>query len=136
MHGILAALVYVLSPLLSDIDLVEDAKRVTATAYTNSVAETDNTPNITSTGKRVQSGYIAVSKDLLKEIKYGSYVYIPNIPGKNIFKVEDTMHPRKKNTIDIFMKSKKLAMIFGRKKVTLYQLDEKIGKPLFENTWR
>jgi len=98
--------------------------KVIVTAYTSRECETDNTPFITASNKRVQNGYIAVSRDILKIAPYGTKVYL-DIVGKNKYRsgfyiVEDTMHKRKKNWVDIWFADLKDAKEFGIKKGKLF----------------
>ncbi|WP_245575193.1 3D domain-containing protein [Meiothermus rufus] len=102
-----------------------------ATAYTSSVRETDSTPFITATGARTRIGIIAVSRDMLKVLPYGSKVMLedlgtPNGTGKGrfnylfkdrVFIVEDTMHPRKRERIDVWLPDRSTAIRFGVRNV-------------------
>jgi len=110
-----------------------------ATAYTSSVRETDTTPFVTATGARTRFGIIAVSRDLLgSELPYGSKVKIEDLGdwrtgrGKGrfdkmlkdvVFVVEDTMHKRKRQQIDVWMPDRSLALKWGvrRVRVTVLQ---------------
>lgn len=91
---------------------------VRATAYNSLVAQTNAQPFITATGARTRWGIIAVSRDLLgRDLPYGSLVrlrdlgsfhggrgagaYDPLLEGL-VFTVEDTMHPRKTQQIDVW----------------------------------
>lgn len=92
---------------------------VTVTAYTNRIQETDSTPNITASQKKVNENYVALSRDIEKKynLKFGDSVYIENY-GWKVF--EDRMHKRKKNQADIFMFSLKKAKKHGIRKSMLY----------------
>ena len=49
-------------------------------AYSSEKKQTDNTPEITSTGKKCRKGYAACSRDWFKKgIKYGDRIYIPDL---------------------------------------------------------
>jgi len=86
---------------------------VKATAYTSRTCETDDSPFITSIGKRVQWGTVAASRDLLKShLPYGTLIKINGYNNK-IFIVEDTMHKRKINQIDIWHEKLSEALNFG-----------------------
>jgi len=54
---------------------------VTATAYTSHPSQTDSTPFITATGARTRLGVIAVSRDLLDDLPYGSRVKLQDLSG-------------------------------------------------------
>lgn len=108
-----------------------------ATAYTSSVRETDSTPFITATGARTRIGIIAVSRDMLRELPYGSKVMLEDLGtpaglGKGrfnylfkdrVFVVEDTMHPRKRERLDVWLPDRNTAIRFGVRnvKVTVLQ---------------
>jgi len=100
---------------------------VVITAYTPSVWETDSTPFITASGKRISEAHVAVSRDLLSKFPFGTKVkiFIPdkNLPGcgkKVIGKtwivrhVEDTMNKRHSKKIDLVFFSRKKAITFGK----------------------
>lgn len=97
--------------------------RVTATAYTSHVAQTDSTPNIAAWGDRLRPGMkvIAVSRDLLKEygLKHGQKVRIKGLEGE--YAVLDKMNKRWRKKIDIYMgMNKRKAFKWGRRKVEIY----------------
>ncbi len=97
--------------------------RVTATAYTSHVNQTDSTPNIAAWGDRLKPGMksIAVSRDLLKVygLKRGQKVRIKGLKGE--YRVLDKMNKRWKKKIDIYMgMNKRRAFKWGRRKVDIY----------------
>lgn len=99
---------------------------LTATAYTSAVRETDSTPYLTATGARTRVGVIAVSPDMLRSLPYGSRVRLEDM-GENgrgagrfnylfrdrVFIVEDTMHPRKRERLDVWLPERSTAIRFG-----------------------
>jgi 3D (Asp-Asp-Asp) domain-containing protein len=91
---------------------------VTVTAYTNSVRECDDSPNITASGKRVKSGYVAVSPDLEREFgcQFGVQIHLSDA---GFFEVQDRTNPRYKRRVDIFMFDSNAAKEFGVKDATL-----------------
>jgi len=95
--------------------------KVTASAYTSCVRETDSTPYLAAWNNRLKPGMksIAVSRDLLKKgLKNGSYVTIDGLKGK--YKVLDKMHKRWSKKIDIYMGCDlKKARRWGKRKVTI-----------------
>lgn len=96
--------------------------KVTATAYTSHVDQTDSTPNIAAWGDRLSSGMkvIAVSRDLLNVygLKHRQKVRIKGLDGE--FLVLDKMNKRWKKKIDIYMgMDKKKAFQWGRRKVEI-----------------
>ncbi|WP_265163491.1 3D domain-containing protein [Salinimicrobium tongyeongense] len=94
---------------------------VTASAYNSSKHQGEGNPLITAWGDtlnpEVQS--IAVSRDLLKKgLTYQTPVKIEGFEG--VFIVNDKMHPRWKNKIDIYMgANKEKALKWGRRKVEI-----------------
>ena len=96
--------------------------RVTATAYTSHVGQTDSTPNVAAWGDRLRPGMkaIAVSRDLLKVygLKRGQKVRIKGLKGEYI--VLDKMNKRWRKKIDIYMgMNKRKAFKWGRRKVDI-----------------
>ncbi len=97
--------------------------KVTATAYTSHVNQTDSTPNIAAWGDRLKPGMkaIAVSRDLLKVygLKHKQKVRIKGLKGEYV--VLDKMNKRWRKKIDIYMgMDKKKAFRWGRRKVEIY----------------
>lgn len=107
---------------------------VRATGYNSYAAQTDSTPDITATGARTRTGIIAVSRDLLgDDIPYGSLVRIRDLGnfynGRNagrfqslldsqgLFIVEDTMHARKRNQVDVWFADYASAVNWGVRQV-------------------
>ena len=96
--------------------------KVTATAYTSHVRQTDSTPNIAAWGDKLHPGMkaIAVSRDLLQVygLKHRTKVRIKGLSGEYL--VLDKMNKRWKKKIDIYMgKDLKKAYKWGRRKVEL-----------------
>ena len=104
-----------------------------ATAYTSSVRETDSTPFITSIGMRTQLGVLAVSRDLLKILPYGTKVRLKDlgtVQGRGrgqfnylfegrVFVVADVMHSRWREKVDVWLPDRSTALRFGRRLVEL-----------------
>ncbi len=88
------------------------------TAYSSSPDETDETPFITASNTFVRDGIVATNS-----LPFGVKIMIPEIFGDKIFVVEDRMHPKYGNRIDIWMPSKKMALEFGKKFAEVYILD-------------
>lgn len=78
------------------------------TAYSSTPEETDDTPFVTALGTEVRDGVIATNL-----LPFGTKVKIPSLFGDKIFVVEDRMHRRKENFLDIWMSSKEAAQVFG-----------------------
>ena len=97
-------------------------RTLTVTAYSPERNQTDDTPNITATNNRVRPGIVAVSRDLFdKGWVFGKKVYIK---GMGIFTIDDLMHQRKRNQVDIFMPDTSQALEFGRQQRDVYLLEE------------
>ena len=94
--------------------------KVEASAYTLSKRETDGTPHITSSGKRPIAGKTcAVSRDQRHRLMHKMIL----IPGLGLREVNDTMHQRYKNSIDVVFPNRKAAKEFGRKDVQIVVLN-------------
>lgn len=81
------------------------------TAYSSSVDETDSTPHVTASGTKTRDGVIASNT-----FPIGTRVKIPKLFGDKIFVVEDRMHNRFTDRIDVWMPSKWEALSFGKAK--------------------
>jgi 3D (Asp-Asp-Asp) domain-containing protein len=105
-----------------------------STGYNSSVSQTDSTPRVTATGARTRFGVIALSRDMLGSIPYGSQVTIEDMgvlgsgAGRGrfngmlrgvVFIVEDTMNPRISRTVDIWFHSRRTALSWGKRQVKL-----------------
>ncbi len=85
--------------------------KMVITAYSSTVDQTDDTPFITASGKKVKDGIIA--NNLLP---FGTKIRIPKLFGDKIFIVEDRMNKRKGNYhADIWFESLLQAKNFGAK---------------------
>jgi 3D (Asp-Asp-Asp) domain-containing protein len=84
-------------------------KKVYITAYSSTPEETDDTPFITASGKMVRDGIVASNF-----LAMGTKIRIPAIFGDKVFVVEDRMHPRMTNVVDVWMPTKDQAKQFGR----------------------
>ena len=98
----------------------EHTIKVEASAYTLSKRETDRTPFMTSTGERPIVGKTcAVSRDQRHRLMHKMIL----IPGLGLREVNDTMHQRYKNSIDVVFPNRKAAKEFGRKDVQIVVLN-------------
>lgn len=87
---------------------------VSASAYSSSVDETDDTPFITAKGTYVRDGIVAANF-----LPFGTAIKIPALYGDKIFVVEDRMNKRYNLNVDLWFPSKALAKQFGRKTITI-----------------
>lgn len=93
-------------------------QRVWVTAYSSTPEETDDSPFVTALGTRVRDGIIAANF-----LPFGTRVMIPSLFGDRTFIVEDRMHYRKQNFIDVWMPSKEEAQQFGIARADVVVLD-------------
>ena len=107
---------------------------VRATGYNSHASQTDSTPFITATGAQTRFGIIAVSRDLLGgAMPYGSLVRIRDLgnyyngrgagayqgllDSQGLFIVEDTMHARKTQQVDVWFEDYSSAVNWGVRQV-------------------
>ena len=125
----LAFLLVLLPGFLLQADAQPHRLEVTMTAYSSEVAQTDSTPRITATGQKVRPGIIAVSEDLLTtQLPFGTRVRIVDIrddpecggfDSGYVLEVQDVMHERKENQVDVWMPTLAKAEGWGTCVVTL-----------------
>lgn len=103
-----------------------EGRRVKASAYNSLPSQTQGNPFITATGTRTRPGVLAVSRDLLSVFPYGTRVRLEDPTGRmshflqgRIFTVEDTMHPRMTNKVDIWMESRHDAIQWGVRDIVI-----------------
>ena len=83
--------------------------KMTITAYSSTVCQTDSTPFITASNSWVRKGIVANNF-----FPFGTRIRIPEYFGDKIFHIEDRMHWRKSNEhIDIWFPTKQEAINFG-----------------------
>ena len=70
-------------------DLPDKVIKAVITAYTSTPGQTDDTPFIAASGKRVHDGMIAANG-----LPFGTKIKIPSVYGDKIFIVEDRMNSR------------------------------------------
>lgn len=87
-----------------------ERRTIYITAYSSSEDETDDTPFITASGTEVRDGIVATNA-----LPMGTLVRIPELFGDKTFVVEDRMHHRFRDRMDIWMPSKAEARHFGKK---------------------
>lgn len=107
-----------------------------ATGYNSLAAQTDSTPHITATGTRTRFGVLAVSRDLLgSDLPYGSLVRLTDLggwydgrgagrfqtilDGQELFVVEDTMHARKTQQVDVWFGDYASAVNWGVRQIAV-----------------
>ena len=88
--------------------------KVVLTAYSSTPDQTDETPFITAANTEIRDGVIASNF-----LPFGTKVRIPELFGDKIFTVEDRMHERFSNRIDIWFQDRETAEEFGLRKATI-----------------
>lgn len=89
--------------------------KMTLTAYSSTVWQTDDTPFTTASGKTVADGIVA--NNLLP---FGTKIRIPDLYGNKVFVVEDRMNYRKsKYHLDIWFPEYAQALNFGAKTASI-----------------
>ncbi len=105
-----------------------------ATGYNSLSSQTDSTPFVTATGARTRFGIVAVSRDLLGDsIPYGSLIRLQDLgsyytgrgagafqhmlDSQGLFIVEDTMHSRKAQQLDVWFPEYATAISWGVRKI-------------------
>ncbi|MCP4568725.1 MAG: hypothetical protein GY841_14195 [FCB group bacterium] len=88
---------------------------VEITSYNADPLQTDSTPLITASGKRVSENYCALSRDIEKEygLKFGDKI---EIEGFGEYEFQDRMNKRIRKGVDIFRWSREEALEIGRSK--------------------
>ena len=108
----------------------EQSLKVTASAYTSSVGETDDTPNLAAWGDTLKPGMksIAVSRDLIDMgLTHNQEVRIEGLEGTYL--VLDKMNKRWKKKIDIYMgEDVEKARQWGKKEVVIHWTVEEENK--------
>jgi 3D (Asp-Asp-Asp) domain-containing protein len=94
-------------PVIETAEAVE-THEVWVTAYSSTPEETDDTPFVTASNTETRDGVVAANF-----LPFGTKLQIPEHFGDKVFTVEDRMHRRKTNFVDIWMPTKKDAMNFG-----------------------
>lgn len=84
------------------------------TAYSSTPDQTDDSPFIMASGKHVYDGAIAANF-----LPLGTKVKIPDMYGNKIFTVEDRMHSRFSDRMDIWMPTRSDAVRFGMRRARI-----------------
>lgn len=95
-----------------------NTKIVTLTAYSSTPDQTDSTPFITAYNTFVRDGIVAANF-----LKFGTKIKIPRYFGDKIFVVEDRMHQRFSQRVDIWFPTRQEAKNFGIKTTELVILE-------------
>ena len=87
---------------------------IVASAYSSTVDQTDSTPFITARGTHVRDGVVATNF-----LPFGTVIRIPDVFGDKTFVVEDRMHTRFSDRIDIWFPTRAEALNFGLRRVKI-----------------
>src|SRR3989344_4129167 len=104
-------------PIQGPVFEVKEVRAVWITAYSSTPDETDDTPFITASGQTVRDGIVATNL-----YPFGTKVMIPSLFGDKVFEVQDRMHKRKQNGVDVWMDGKSKALAFGAHKAEIHIL--------------
>lgn len=86
-------------------------QEVVVTGYSSTPDQTDEDPFITASGKFVEDGIIATNF-----LPFGTKVRFPELFGEKVFIVEDRMHKRFSDRVDVWFPERHLAEEFGIQK--------------------
>jgi 3D (Asp-Asp-Asp) domain-containing protein len=87
---------------------------VTVTAYSSTPDQTDSTPFITASGSHVYDGTLAANF-----LPFGTKVRFPDYSGDKIYIVEDRMHKRFSDRVDIWFATREAALKFGKRRLKM-----------------
>ena len=90
---------------------------VVLTAYSSTPDQTDSTPFITAANTPVRDGVAAANF-----LPFGTKFKVPKLFGDKVFTVEDRMHTKYNDRIDIWFGSRTAAKEFGLRKATVFIL--------------
>ena len=97
--------------------LDEEIFYVDVTGYSSTPEETDSTPFITASGTHVRPGVAAANW-----LPLGTKIKIPELFKDQVFTIEDRMHPRLSDRVDIWFPDKESAKLFGKNKTKVIVL--------------
>lgn len=88
--------------------------RVTSTAYSSTVDQTDSSPFITANGTHVHDGTLAANF-----LPFGTRVIFPDYSGNKVYTVEDRTAKRYSDRADLWFPSRSAALQFGKRTLTM-----------------
>ena len=91
---------------------------VVLTAYSSTLDQTDDSPFVTASNTRVRDGIVAANF-----LPFGTKIKIPDLFGDKIFVVEDRMHRRFNDRVDIWFSDRWSARQFGLQKAEIIVLE-------------
>lgn len=90
----------------------DEVRWVTVTAYSSTPDQTDSTPFNTATGEHVYWGGVAANS-----LAINSQVRFPGYYDESLFRVNDRMHRRFSDRIDIWFPTRAEATAWGKRRV-------------------
>lgn len=99
---------------------------IVATAYSSTPDQTDDDPCTTANGYNVCSNG---REDVIAAnfLPFGTRVRFPDTFGSRVFVVQDRMHPRFSNRVDIWMKTRSAAKNFGVKHLRMEIIKDQLA---------
>lgn len=88
--------------------VIADRLTVTLTAYSSTPDQTDDTPFTTASNTQVRDGIVAANF-----LPFGTKIMIPELFGDKVFVVEDRMHRRFSDRVDVWFEHRETAVKFG-----------------------
>lgn len=89
----------------------------TVTGYSSTADQTDDSPFTTASNKHVTDGFVAANF-----LPFGTHIQIPKLFGNKVFTVEDRMHERFNDRIDVWFPDRATALKFGKRSVEVIVL--------------
>ncbi|MDP3901723.1 MAG: hypothetical protein Q8Q37_01975 [bacterium] len=96
---------------------IADRLVVTLTAYSSTPDQTDDSPFITASNTYVHDGTVAANF-----LPFNTRIMIPELFGDKIFVVEDRMHKRFSDRVDIWFAERSDAQRFGKQQAEILVL--------------
>lgn len=87
---------------------------VVITGYSSTEDQTDDTPFVTAWNTETRQGVVAANW-----LPLGTKIRIPELFGSRVFTVEDRMHPKNADKLDIWFQSREEALKFGVRKARI-----------------
>lgn len=91
--------------------------KATVTAYSSTPDQTDDTPFVTASNTLTRDGVVAANF-----LPFGTKIMIPKLFGEKVFIVEDRMHERFSDRVDIWFPDRASAKNFGLVRIDILVL--------------
>ena len=96
--------------------------KAVVTAYNSLPAQTDSTPCITANGYDLCAAD-AENVVAANSLRFGTRVRLPEYSGEKVYTVQDRMHPRFSRRLDLWMRERESAKVFGIQTLTIEVLE-------------